>query len=188
MSKPLKIVSIASEVDPYSKTGGLADVARSLPKALKRLGHKVIVITPFYAKIIDTKKFGLKKIFENEKIELSQDVSLAANFWQGELMDGLPIYFIENNQYFGRRKALYGSKHENARFFFFDLAALRLLKLLDFQPDIIQCHDWHTGLIPYFLRGRFKNDEFFTKTATIFTIHNLSIPISVPGMVLANLI
>ncbi len=173
MSKPLKIVSIASEVDPYSKTGGLADVARSLPKALKRLGHKVIVITPFYAKIIDTKKFGLKKIFENEKIELSQDVSLAANFWQGELMDGLPIYFIENNQYFGRRKALYGSKHENARFFFFDLAALRLLKLLDFQPDIIQCHDWHTGLIPYFLRGRFKNDEFFTKTATIFTIHNL---------------
>jgi starch synthase len=173
MSKQLKIVSIASEVHPYSKTGGLADVARSLPKAIKRLGHKVIVITPFYSEIIDAKKFKLKKIIKDVKIELNEGVFLEADYWQGELMSGLPIYFVENNKYFGKRKSLYGSKHENARFFFFDLAALKLLKIINFQPDIIQCHDWHTGLIPYFLKKRFSKDEFFKDTATLFTIHNL---------------
>lgn len=174
MSKPLKIVSVSSEVDPYSKTGGLADVARSLPKALKRLGHKVIVITPLYSQIIDSKKYGLKKIFSDVKLKVSQDVYLEANFWQGELMKRLPIYFVENNRYFGRHKHIYGSMHENARFFFFNVAVLELVKLLNFQPDIIHCHDWHTGLIPYFLKGRYRTDEFFKNTATVFTIHNLT--------------
>lgn len=171
--KKLKIVHAASEVDPYSKSGGLADVARSLPKAIKRLGHNVIVTTPLYSEIIDVKKFGLKKIIEDIKIEMSEGVHLEADFWQGELMPGLPIYFVENNKYFGKRKTLYGSKHENARFLFFDLATLKLLKLINFQADIIQCHDWHTGLIPYFLKGRYKNDPFWQNTATLYTIHNL---------------
>ena len=86
---------------------------------------------------------------------------------------GLPVYFVENNKYFGKRKGLYGSKHENARFFFFDLAALKLIKTIKFQPHIIHCHDWHTGLVPYFLKRRFKNDEDLNQAATIFTIHNL---------------
>lgn len=173
MSKPLKIVSVASEVDPYSKTGGLADVARSLPKALKRLGHKIIVVTPLYTERIDIKKYGLKKITSDVKLKVSQDVFMEANFWQGGLMKRLPIYFVENNKYFGKYKNIYGSSHENARFFFFNVAVIELLKLLDFQPNIIHCHDWHTGLIPYFLKGRYKNDEFFKNTATVYTIHNL---------------
>lgn len=173
MSQTLKIASVSAEVHPFSKTGGLADVARSLPKALKRLGHKVVVITPLYANIIDREKFQLKKILSDIKIEMSENVFLEANFWKGELMKGLPVYFIENAKYFGRRKTLYGSQHENARFFFFDIAAIKLLKFINFRPDVIHCHDWHTGLIPYFLARRYKNDPFFQQTATIYTIHNL---------------
>jgi starch synthase len=172
-TKKLKIVHVSSEVEPFSKTGGLADVASSLPKAIKELGHEVIVVTPFYTAITNRRKFGLKSIAEDIGVELSEGITLPANFWQGKLDGELPIYFIENNKYFGRRKALYGSEHENARFFFFDLAVLKLLKTIKFQPDLIHCHDWHTGLIPYFLKRRFKKDEFLTKTATLFTIHNL---------------
>lgn len=171
--KKLKIVHISSEVDPFSKTGGLADVTSSLPKAIKQLDHKLIIITPLYNEIIDKKKNNLKLVAEGVKIELSKRINTEVSFWQGELMRGLPVYFIENNKYFGKRKNLYGSSHENARFFFFDLAAIYLLKTINFQPDLIHCHDWQTGLVPYFLKRRFQKDEFFKKTATLFTIHNL---------------
>lgn len=169
----LQIVHVASEVEPFSKTGGLADVGSSLPKAIKELKHKVIVITPLYSGIVNKKKHGLKLIAKDVKIELSEGINMEADFWRGELDNSLPIYFVENNKYFGKRKRLYGSKHENARFFFFNLAVLKLLKTIKFQPDLIHCHDWQTGLIPYFLKRRFQKDKFFTKTATIFTIHNL---------------
>lgn len=171
IGKKLQIVHIASEVDPFSKTGGLADVASALPKAIKKLKHKTIIITPLYSSLIDKNK--LKEIAKDVKIELSAGVVVEADFWQGELEKGLPVYFIDNNKYFGQRKNLYGSKHENARFFFFDLAAIKLLKIINFKPDIIHCHDWHTGLVPYFIKRRFKNDEFFKTTATVYTIHNL---------------
>lgn len=171
--KKLKIAHVVSEVDPFSKSGGLGDVARSLPKAIKRLGHEVIVITPLYNAIINQKKFGLKLIAKEVAIELSKQKTAEVNYYQGELIKGLPVYFVENKKYFGRRKKLYGSKWENARFMLFDLAALKLLKVLKFKPDIVQCHDWHAGLIPYFLNRRYKKDEFWEKTATIFTVHNL---------------
>ncbi|MFA6255228.1 MAG: glycogen/starch synthase [Patescibacteria group bacterium] len=171
--KKLQIVHIASEVEPFSKTGGLADVTSSLPKAIKKIGHRVIVITPFYNELIDPKKYNLKLIAEEIDLPLSEGVTMKVNFWQGELAEGLPIYFVDNNKYFGRRKTIYGSEHENARFFFFDLAALKLLKIIDFKPDLIHCHDWHAGLIPYFIKRRFKDDPFFEKATTLFTIHNL---------------
>jgi len=172
-TKKLRIAHVASEVDPFSKTGGLADVTNSLPRAIKKIGHKTIIITPLYSELVDKKKNNLKLIAEMVKIELSKGVTIEANFWQGELEKDLPVYFIENNKYFGQRKNLYGSKHENARFFFFNLAALQLLKTINWQPDLIHCHDWHAGLIPYFLKRRFQNDDFFKTTASLFTIHNL---------------
>ena len=139
--KILKIVHVASEVHPFSKTGGLADVARSLPKALHRLGHEVMVITPLYGQVIDKKKHHLKEIGHDIKVKIDKDNVVKVNFWQGWLMQGLPIYFIENEKYFSRRKALYGSTHEDARFLLFDIAALKLLMHIKFTPDIIQCHD-----------------------------------------------
>ena len=173
-TKKLKIVSIAAEVAPFSKTGGLADVAKSLPKALKRLGHEVMVITPLYGQIIDTKTHNLKLIYENVKVYLNSVDKVQINFWQGYLMRGLPIYFIENKKYFSAKKELYGSRRENVRFLVFNIAALKLISLLKYEADIVHCHDWHTGLIPYFLKTDFKYSETLHKTKTIFTIHNLA--------------
>jgi len=174
LKKKLKIVSISSEVAPFSKTGGLADVARSLPKAISRLGHEVIVITPLYGQVIDTKKNNLKLIYENIRVYLNSQDIVYVNYWQGQLIEGLPIYFIENKKYFSRRKNLYGSTHENVRFLIFDVAALKLISLLKFSADLVHCHDWHTGLIPYYLKTDFRYSKTLSKAKTIFTIHNLA--------------
>jgi len=174
MSKPLKIVFISSEVDPFSKTGGLADVARSLPKALKKLGHKIIVITPLYGQITDIKKYGLKLIEENVGVYLNSVDKIQVNFWRGNLMKDLPVYFIENKKYFSARKNIYGSSHENARFLAFDVAALKLISFLKFEADIVHCNDWHTGLIPYYLKTDFQYSKTLSKAKTIYTIHNLA--------------
>lgn len=176
MPKKLKIVSVASEVAPFSKTGGLADVARSLPKALRRLGHEVIVITPLYEQIIDKEKYRLKLAFENVNIHLDENNTATVNYWKGYLMKGLPIYFMENKKYFSKSKNIYGSPRENARFFIFNLAALKLISLLEFEANIIHCHDWHTGLIPYILKSDplYAESDLFKKIKTVFTIHNLA--------------
>ncbi|NCN22577.1 hypothetical protein GW934_03750, partial [Candidatus Falkowbacteria bacterium] len=88
-----------------------------------RLGHEVIVITPLYGQVIDTKKNNLKLIYENIRVYLNSQDIVYVNYWQGQLIEGLPIYFIENKKYFSRRKNLYGSTHENVRFLIFDVAA-----------------------------------------------------------------
>ena len=176
MRRPLNIFVVASEVDPYSKTGGLADVTRSLSKALFRLGHKVVVVTPFYEQTIEAKKFNLSPAIQPQVIELEQDMNVEVEFLKGELLPRLPVYFLKQDKYFGKRKELYGSSHENLRFALFDLASLYLLKWLNFKPDIIQCHDWHTGFVPFFLQKHhcFTSDPFYHSLATVFTIHNLA--------------
>ena len=174
MQKKLKIVSISSELDPFSKTGGLADVARSLPKALKRLGHDVLAITPLYGKTADKKKHSFRPVFRNIEVKLNSEESVTVNFWQGYLMEDLPVYFVENTKYFSRKSALYGSSHENVRFFVFNIACLKLLSLLKYKADIIHCHDWHTGLIPYLLKTEFRNSATLSHAKTVFTIHNLA--------------
>jgi starch synthase len=173
MSKKLKIVHIASEVAPFSKTGGLGDVSRSLPKALKRLGHEVILITPLYGKTISKKANKLELIFENVDLRLNSQEKVRVNYWRGYLMEDLPIYFVENKEFFSKHKKIYGSEHENARFLVFNVAALKLLTLLKFQADIIHCHDWQTGLIPYYLKTDFRYSKTLKKAKSIFTIHNL---------------
>lgn len=174
MPNKLKIVHIASEVSPYSKTGGLADVARSLPKAIKRLGHEVIVITALYGQIIDKKQHKLKLVYENVKVYLNSKEAVRVNYWKGYLMEDLPVYFIENKKYFSQRKQLYGSGHENARFLIFDVAALKLISLLKFEADIVHCHDWQAGLISFYLKTDFRYSKTLRKAKTIFTIHNLA--------------
>ena len=171
--RPLSIVSVSAEVAPFSKAGGQADVARSLPKALRRLGHRVIVITPLYG-FVDPAKNHLKQIAADVPIQLDENEVRHVNFWEGELMKGLQVYFIDFYQYFGSRKEIYGSRHDNRRFFLFNLATLKLLTLINFKPDVIQCHEWHTGLIPYFLKRRFQDNDLFRSTATLYTIHNLA--------------
>jgi len=174
MKKALNIVHIGSEVHPFSKTGGLADVTRSLPKALRRLGHNVIVITPFYGQVISPKKHGLKKIAKDVKIKIDGANSVKVNFWKGWLMEGLPIYFVENEKYFSKRKTIYGSTHENARFLLFDIAAIELISRIEFKADVIQCHDWQTGMVPELIKKRYRKNKYVSEAVTIFTIHNLA--------------
>jgi starch synthase len=171
--KKLKIVHIASEVAPFSKTGGLGDVTRSLPKALKRLGHEVIIITPLYGRMIDKKEKNLKLIFSDVTLRLNSQESIKVNYWQGYLMEDLPVYFVECKKFFSKHKKLYGSTRENARFLVFNVASLKLLSLLKFPADVIHCHDWQTGLIPYYLKTDFRYSKTLKKAKTVFTIHNL---------------
>jgi starch synthase len=171
--KKIKIVSISSELSPFSKTGGLGDVARSLPKAIKRLGHNIIAITPLYEKIIDKKEHKLQLIFEDVKLILNSKETVKVNYWKGYLMEDLPVYFVEQKKYFSRKRDLYGSSHENARFLIFDVAALKLISLLKFEANIIHCHDWQTGLIPFYLKTNFRYSKTLKKAKSIFTIHNL---------------
>ncbi len=172
-----KIASVSAELNPFSQTGGLADIANSLPKAMKDRGHNVIAITPLYRGAVDIKKHNLKKIFENITVIIDNDNKEKVNIWQGFLEKDLPVYFIDNKKFFSdcaTRKDIYKSKWENAKFLLFDLAAIKLLIKLEFKADIIHCHDWHTGLIPYFLKRDFKNSETLKKAASVFTIHNLT--------------
>ena len=173
MPKKLNIVHIASEVAPFSKTGGLGDVSRSLPKALKRLGHDIMTITPLYGRSIDKKEYKLKLILENIDVRLNSQETVKVNYWQGYLMEGLPVYFIENKKFFSKHKKIYGSGRENARFLVFNVAALKLLTLLKVPVDVIHCHDWQTGLIPHYLKTDFRYSKTLKKAKTLFTIHNL---------------
>lgn len=174
MYNALKIAHITSEVSPFSKSGGLGDVARSLPKSLKRLGHDVCVITPLYSRVISRKAHNLECIFKNIELKLDGPEKILVSFWKGYLMDDLPVYFVENKKYFSQHKRLYGSSHENARFLVFNVASLKLLSMLEFKADIVHCHDWQTGLIPYYLKHDFKHSKNLKNAKTIFTIHNLA--------------
>jgi len=170
MDKPLKILVVSAEAVPFAKVGGLADVAGSLPKALRRLGHDVRLAMPKYRRINEA-QFGLTKVLESLPVPAGSDHELASVFESA--IDGMPAYLIGNDKYFGREK-VYGYDDDGERFVFFCRATLEALKKLNWRPDIIHCNDWHTGIIPNWLKTIYKDDPFFAGTATVFTIHNLA--------------
>jgi starch synthase len=167
MSRNLKILLVSTEVHPFAKTGGLADVSGALPPALKRLGHDIRVIMPKYP---CTTKAG--KGMHALKVKLNSLGSIGTLF-QSELAENVPVYLIEQEEYYNREH-IYGKPGSDypdnvERFAYFCQAALEAAKKLDFKPDIIHCNDWHTGLIPLYL----KTDPWFSQTKTVFSIHNL---------------
>lgn len=168
----MRIAILASEGAPYAKSGGLGDVMEALPSALARIeGNDVVLILPYY-----------KKIKENPAYEVEQ----VAQFYVGlgwrqcyagimKLMnrdDGVQVYFIDNEQYFGGRDgAIYGAMDDGERFAFFSKACLDALVSLDFVPDVIQCNDWQTAPVPVFLNALYRPVMPYTKC--MFTIHNV---------------
>ena len=169
--QPLKVLYLSAEVVPFAKTGGLADVAGSLPKAIHALGNDIRVAMPRYGRI-DVAKFGLKEAVPAFPVPMDKQLE-EASVLEGALAPDIPVYFIENSKYYDR-DGIYMYPDDAERFVFFCRSSLEMLKRLDWCPDIIHCNDWHTAIIPNWLKTIYKDDSFFERTATVYTIHNLA--------------
>ncbi len=166
-----KILFVASEGVPFIKTGGLADVVGSLPKCIDKEYFDVRVILPKYTCM---------------KQEMKDKLSYVTHFymdfhWKNEYVgvlyaevDGVKYYFIDNEMFFnGFKPYSDNALFEIEKYAFFSKAALSVLPVIDFRPDIIHCHDWQTGLVPVYLKERFQGNEFYRGIKSIMTIHNL---------------
>ncbi|MEF9958813.1 MAG: glycogen synthase GlgA [Niameybacter sp.] len=167
--QPLKCLFVASEVAPYAKTGGLADVAGALPKKLKENGVDIRVVMPYY------------KQMENKFFEHETHYVTSFDVWVNWRKEGVgvyyddtivPTYFIRSEHYF-QRDEFYGQHDDYERFAYFCKSVLELLKHIDFQPDIIHCNDWQTGPICLMLNQKYRVDPFYEKIKSVFTIHNM---------------
>lgn len=175
MAGKLKILLASSEVHPYAKTGGLADIAGSLPKALKRLGHDVRVVMPKHKSVAQCSR-GVHPAGLDVDVPMGKTLEKGFLFL-GSLDENIPVYFIGNDTYFSR-DGIYGSRAgdypDNAkRFIFFCRSILEVCKSLGFQPDVIHCNDWQTGLVPAYLKTVYAADRWFQNTRTLFSIHNM---------------
>lgn len=164
------VLFVSSEAVPFIKTGGLADVAGSLPKYFDKEKYDVRVMLPKYLCIPE--KFRNQMQYVNH---FYMDLAWRSQY-VGVLQmeyDGVQYYFIDNEFYFAGPKP-YGYIHEDIeKFAFFSKAALSAMPLLNFKPDIVHCHDWQTGLIPVYMKERFHDGEFFRNMKSVMTIHNL---------------
>ena len=168
----MKIAIMASEGAPYAKSGGLGDVMEALPAALSRIeGNEVVLVLPYYKKIKENSAYTVETVAET-------GVQLG---WRNQYVgvkkllgrkDGVQVYFIDNDYYFGGRSgAIYGDGDDGERFAFFSKACLQALVEVGFVPDAIQCNDWQTALVPVFLNAQYRGA--FPNTRTMFTIHNI---------------
>jgi starch synthase len=172
----LNIVFASSEIAPFAKTGGLADVCGSLPAELHRLGHNVAAIMPAYRQV---KGSGLPI----EPLGVKFDIPIGNKIVRGRLLRGqlpgsdVPVFFVEQDDYFDRPE-LYRTKGEDykdncERFVFFCRAALESIRLLHLTVDVVHCHDWQTSLIPAYLKIEYAHTLGYESVASLLTIHNL---------------
>jgi starch synthase len=189
MPGSLRVVVVASEVVPFAKTGGLADVAGALPVALAGLGHQVSIIMPRYP-MVERAVRSLEKVRENLAVPMGAHTDDGV-VWSAKLTPRIPVYFIEHRQYFSR-DALYttagGDYPENAqRFAFFAKASLETCRALHLRPDVLHCHDWQSALIPAYLKTTLSDDPDFASVGSLLTIHNLTYQGLFPPEVMAFL-
>ena len=166
-----KILFVASEGVPFIKTGGLADVVGALPKCIDREYYDVRVILPKYVCMTQAMKdrltyrthFYMDFHWQNQYVGIMESE-----------VDGIKFYFIDNEFYFnGFKPYCDNALFEIEKFAFFSKAALSILPVIDFRPDLIHCHDWQTGLVPVYLHERFQGSDFYRGIKTVMTIHNL---------------
>lgn len=171
-SRKMNVVFASAEAAPFVKTGGLGDVAGSLPAALQKAGANVIVMVPLYGTISDEYKSKMEHVTEFY-------VSLG---WRNEycglerlIHNGVTYLFVDNKRYFDRDYP-YGFFDDGERFAFFSKAITESLQYLPdgFKPDILHCNDWHTALAPVFLREFYQGMPLYENVSTIFSIHNIA--------------
>lgn len=165
----MKILYVAAEVAPFIKTGGLADVAGSLPQEIKKLGHDIRVVLPLHSKIKEEYQIQMKKIGEYY-VDLN---------WRRQYVgiltlvkDDITYYFLDNKYYFDRHN-IYGEMDDGERYAYFSKAVTLLPKEIDFKPDVVHSNDWHSALVNLFIYEFNKGDSYYENIKKIFTIHNL---------------
>ena len=183
MAKPLNVLFLSSEVEPFAKTGGLADVSGALPQSIKYLDHEVRIMMPRYGSI-NERKSKLHDMIRLKDIQVpvgadSIQASVKSSFITNNHTK-VQVYFLDNPKLFGRN-GLYihpdtkkEYKDNDQRFIFFSRGVLEVLKKMGWQPDVIHCNDWPTGLVPAYLKTLYKDDPFYKDTRTVFTIHNMA--------------
>ena len=168
----MRVLFLASEVDGLIKTGGLADVARVLPEELKKCHTDVTLMMPCYPQI--------KSLLQPDQIQVELTLQLGSKHYHYRVHKlepfGVPIFVIDYPAYFNRERPYDDGQHGYAdngeRFAFFTLAALQACQMLNIQPDIVHCNDWHTALAPFFLKTLLAHNSFFAKTRSVLTVHN----------------
>lgn len=173
----MKILFASAEVKPFSKVGGLADVVGSLPKYIEK-DAEIAIFTPLYG-CMDKEKHKIERI-ENSRLHMK--FGWSENYfelWKTKLPDtNINVFFIDNPKYFGCFDMVYpfniDERYNHERFIAFSKTVLEYARLLNFKPDVIHANDWHTGMIPVFLKTCYKEDPFFKDTKTVFSIHNLA--------------
>ena len=176
MPERLRILLVCSEVEPFAKTGGLADVTGALPKALAGLGHDVRVLMPKY-RGVERHTPMLEPVLPRLRVPIA-DRHVEGAVLEGRLGPNVPIYFVANDHYYDR-DGLYatpdGDYWDNCeRFAFFCRAIVEAMRGLPWRPQVIHANDWQTGLVPVYLSTRYRDDPVCAGMATLFTIHNLA--------------
>jgi starch synthase len=177
MNQRLSILFSVSEAAPFIKEGGLGDVAGALPRALEARGHDVRVVLPrYYA--IDPDHHELKLLPGTLIVPMGIIGEMYCGVYEGRLPDsGVQVYFLENEALYGR-DGVYGTgndgfKDNDNRFVFLSRATLELCKMLDFTPDLVHAHDWHTAAVPVFMNTLYRHDQFVGNAASVLSIHNM---------------
>ena len=175
--KKLKILISASEAAPFAKEGGLGDVVGTLPKFLSRLGHDVRVVMPRYHKV-DRDKFCLKPVGGPLGVPMGIIGTMWCEVLEGKMSDSeVPVYFIEHEQYYGRNSIYqvngHGYMDNDNRFVFLSRASLELCEMIQFRPDVIHVHDWHTAVVPVFLNTVYSTGFLVSDAASLLTLHNM---------------
>ena len=180
----MKVLFASSEAYPFAMSGGLADVAGALPKALRKRFVGCRIILPLYGTISEELR---------NKMSFVCSVTVPVS-WRRQYcgvfeahVDGVIYYFIDNQYYF-KRDSLYGHFDDAERFAFFSRAVLEVLPHIDFKPDIIHCNDWQTALIPVYLDAFYKGAEFYKDIKTVFTIHNIQYQGQYGGEILGDVL
>lgn len=172
-SPKLKILFMSPEVAPYTKVGGLADVAWALPRALRDAGHDVRIFTPKFG-LIDEKKFHLKTIYKDLIVKGDKKTNLVCNVKEGHIPGDIIVYLLENREYYEIRENVYGYSDDPLRWMLLCRGALEFLRHTDWKPDVIHTNDWMTGYVANDLATTYSKDASLNSIATLHSIHNIT--------------
>jgi len=171
----LKILIVAPEVSPYANVGGLSQVAAYLSRSLLELGHDVRLFMPKFGSI-DEGKYPMELVYKDLRVPTGtpETPHLICNVKLNTVPGGAPVYFLENMEYYEKRANVYGYSDDPLRWALLSRGVLEFLKKSKWQPQVIHCNDWQTGIIPNYLQTTYDKDKKLLPLASLFTIHNLT--------------